>query len=291
MSSSAILALTIVSLIVLGAIFLLTTSRRADSKAALGTLSGETRARDRAARRAAKRGRATPDTLPLPPSGRAYEKAVVLARISTEIAVPASPSTPDLVRPAWDADAIGVSRRQFLNRGTITMFMLGLGGFGGACLVFLWPTGVSGFGSKINLGKVDDILAEIDAKKVPFYTASGRTYLVPYPKSGLVKAKGVYSGGVLTGMESGVVALYQKCPHLGCKVPWCESSQWFECPCHGSQYNRVGEKKGGPAPRGMDRFAVSVDAGNVIVDTGARTNGPAIGVNTSGQEAEGPHCV
>ena len=54
--------------------------------------------------------------------------------------------------------------------------------------------------------------------------------------------------------EQGIVALYQKCPHLGCRVPECVTSQWFECPCHGSQYNQVGEKKGGPAPRGMDRF-------------------------------------
>jgi cytochrome b6-f complex iron-sulfur subunit len=74
-------------------------------------------------------------------------------------------------------------------------------------------------------------------------------------------------------------------------VPWCATSQWFECPCHGSQYNRVGEKKAGPAPRGLDRFAVSVSGGVVTVDTAARTEGPAIGVNTTGQEAEGPHCV
>jgi cytochrome b6-f complex iron-sulfur subunit len=87
------------------------------------------------------------------------------------------------------------------------------------------------------------------------------------------------------------VALYQKCPHLGCRVPECKTSQWFECPCHGSQYNRVGEKKGGPAPRGMDRFAVTIVNNNVIVDTGAITLGPAIGTNTTGQEAEGPHCV
>ena len=37
--------------------------------------------------------------------------------------------------------------------------------------------------------------------------------------------------------------------------PSATSSRWFECPCHGSQYNQVGEKKGGPAPRGMDRFS------------------------------------
>ena len=93
-------------------------------------------------------------------------------------------------------------------------------------------------------------------------------------------------------MELGLVALYQKCPHLGCRVPSCPSSGWFECPCHGSQYNRVGEKKAGPAPRGMDRFPVTVSAnGDVTVDTGTVVDGPPIGTNTTGQEAEGPHCI
>ena len=104
-----------------------------------------------------------------------------------------------------------------------------------------------------------------------------------------------YAGlACLPGMEEGIVALYQKCPHLGCRVPECKTSQWFECPCHGSQYNRVGEKKGGPAPRGMDRFPVVVSPdGSVVVDTaGAKiVQGPPIGTNTTGQEAEGPHCV
>ena len=53
----------------------------------------------------------------------------------------------------------------------------------------------------------------------------------------------------------------------------------------------MGEKKAGPAPRGMDRFSVTVTNGNVIVDTGTVFDGPAIGINTTGQEAEGPHCV
>ena len=92
--------------------------------------------------------------------------------------------------------------------------------------------------------------------------------------------------------QYGLVALYQKCPHLGCRVPQCDTSRWFECPCHGSQYNQVGEKKGGPAPRGMDRFSISVDAASIVsVDTGTVCPGPAIGTNTTGQEAEGPHCI
>ena len=116
-------------------------------------------------------------------------------------------------------------------------------------------------------------------------------YITAYPRSAADAAAGAYSGGVLDGMREGVVALYQKCPHLGCRVPWCKTSQWFECPCHGSQYNRVGEKKGGPAPRGMDRFPVSISGGVVTVDTGTVVQGPPIGTDTTGQQAEGPHCA
>ena len=75
-------------------------------------------------------------------------------------------------------------------------------------------------------------------------------------------------------------------------MPECKSSQWFECPCHGSQYNRVGEKKAGPAPRGMDHFVVTVgSSGDVVIDTSRVITGAAIGTNTTGQEAEGPHCI
>jgi cytochrome b6-f complex iron-sulfur subunit len=75
-------------------------------------------------------------------------------------------------------------------------------------------------------------------------------------------------------------------------VPFCETSQWFECPCHGSKYNRVGEKKAGPAPRGLDHWPMTIDGDSVTIDTaGTAINGPPIGTNTTGQEPEGPLCV
>jgi len=169
---------------------------------------------------------------------------------------------------------------------------LALTAFGGACLSMLWPSLSGGFGAKIKVGKLDEIMSQIAEKKEPFYYAAGRFYINPYPKDDAPKAKGIAAySAVLEGYQDGVVALYQKCVHLGCRVPWCKTSQWFECPCHGSQYNRVGEKKGGPAPRGLDRFIVSVDGGSIVVDTKAVIPGPPIGTNTTGQEAEGPHCI
>ena len=190
-----------------------------------------------------------------------------------------------------DEEELGVSRRQFLNRGLLTTVGFSVAGFGAACLGFLWPTGTGGFGGKVGAGKTSDIISDIQSTSAPFYVPEARAYIVQYPKADLPAAKKVYSPITYAGMEQGFVALYQRCVHLGCRVPWCPSSQWFECPCHGSKYNRVGEKKAGPAPRGLDRFAFTIDGGEMTINTGIIEIGPPIGTNTTGQQQEGPLCV
>lgn len=95
----------------------------------------------------------------------------------------------------------------------------------------------------------------------------------------------------LTRVEDELLALYQKCPHLGCRVPFCDSSGRFECPCHGSIFNRKGEYLDGPAPRGMDRFPVATEEGQVLVDTGTVIDGPAPGVLTMTGEPAGVSCL
>jgi cytochrome b6-f complex iron-sulfur subunit len=142
----------------------------------------------------------------------------------------------------------------------------------------------------IPIGSTADVDTKIDEGQGFAYYPEGRMWVTHYPATALGAARGVYTQE-LEGMEAGYTALYQKCVHLGCRVPECTSSQWFECQCHGSQYNRNGEKKGGPAPRGLDRFPLAVTNGNVSVNTGIIITGPPIGTNTTGQEAEGPHCV
>ena len=67
--------------------------------------------------------------------------------------------------------------------------------------------------------------------------------------------------------------------------------EWFECPCHGSKYSGVGEYELGPAPRGMDRFTVTVDGDAVMVDTSAIVLGPPKGTDTTGQARQGAFCV
>ena len=275
------IVLAIVVLVVLAGVVLLTAMRRNDANRAIGELSRETKKRDR---ELATTGAAV--------SGRDVERAAVLERrgVSTELV--AVSSAPPAVFVPPDEETIGVTRRQFFNRSIVLMMMASLGAFGASCLAFLWPpSSAAGFGGKIKVGRIDDILADIKASSGFLYKPEGRMWITEYPTGSLEKARNVYSAPELAGMEHGVVALYQKCPHLGCRVPNCNTSQWFECPCHGSQYNQVGEKRGGPAPRGMDRFVMSVTEDILTVDTGTVIQGPAIGTNTTGQEAEGPHCV
>jgi len=287
MTTSTILIIAFVVLVALGIVMVFATTRSRDRATAVGALSRETRKRDRSkgGSAAASTGAGTTAA-----TGKEVERSAAVERAGGGTLVETKPA-PLAIRQPLDPEAYGVTRRQFFNRGITAMFALGLAGFGTTTIAFLWPSLSGGFGTKIKAGKLEDILRQINDTKTPFYVPEGRFYINPYPTDDVDKAKKVYTGAVLTGMESGVVALYQKCVHLGCRVPWCKSSQWFECPCHGSQYNRVGEKKGGPAPRGLDRFGVAVEGGVVVVDTGNRALGPSIGTNTTGQEQEGPHCA
>ncbi len=281
MSPGTIILIAVPVLIVLAGVLLFASARRRDTDSAQGVLSSETARRDRGPVELSEADR--------PVSGREVERAAVVAR--REAATPVKVAEPPVAWVPPDEDTVGVTRRQFFNRSIVVSFALGLTTFSAGMLAFLWPSGTGGFGSKITVGKLSDIFAAIDEGDGFAYYPEGRMWVTRFPEEALGKAEAVYTPSELAGMEAGVVALYQKCPHLGCRVPQCLSSQWFECGCHGSQYNRVGEKKGGPAPRGMDRFAMTVDGEVLTVDTGTVIDGPPIGTNTTGQEAEGPHCV
>lgn len=81
----------------------------------------------------------------------------------------------------------------------------------------------------------------------------------------------------ITRVNQELFAITQKCPHLGCRVPYCEASGRFECPCHGSVFNLAGEWMSGPAPHGMDRYPIRIESGRVEVDTSEPMPGPPLG--------------
>jgi cytochrome b6-f complex iron-sulfur subunit len=181
-----------------------------------------------------------------------------------------------------------MSRREFFRRSLVASLLVYGAQFGGASLAFLWPSLKGGFGSVINAGKLQEIQKAIADTEQPVYSGTGRFYIVAY--NGRATDDVDYEAEGLTAQ--GVMPLYQRCVHLGCRVPFCQRSQWFECPCHGSKYNTAGEYKLGPAPRSMDRFRVQIsESGDVLVDTSEVILGPPRGTDTLRRPQSGPFCV
>lgn len=209
---------------------------------------------------------------------------------------PVAPAEPELVV----ADVVryeevseeeqGVNRRSFLKRAMGSLFGFWAAGMGIAYLSFMWPKVQGGFGSDIDAGSVDDILAQVlnsDGTVSPLFVPEARSWVVPLAEDS-VSGSQFESNNTVAG---GLVALYQTCVHLGCRVPWCTSSQGFECPCHGSKYNRAGEYFAGPAPRNLDRFVVAVtDSGRFIISTGSLVS-TARAQDKSVAYPQGPSCI
>jgi cytochrome b6-f complex iron-sulfur subunit len=223
--SSIILILAILGLLALAAVAILAEGRRRAT--GTGRLSRETRRRDRS--------EPPPDTAPPVSESESTELAELddearqRAQDARQALEPVGERAPVEYVPV-EEEELGITRRQFFNRGILTGLGIFAAGMGAAMLGFLWPSSAGGFGAKITVGTEDDAKQAFD-KKIPFYNAGARTYITPYPKDDVAKAKAVYDPRIVAGMEKGYVALYQKCVHLGCRVPWCETSQWFECPC------------------------------------------------------------
>lgn len=168
-----------------------------------------------------------------------------------------------------------ISRRGFMRR------MLGWGvgllslEFLAGTFAFTWPNITEGLGGKIAIGTAADILAAEPLWRdgLPYIYQKANLFIVNVPAA---ESRVEGTGQKVDDPGPDVLALWRTCPHLGCQIPQlCQASQWFECLCHGSKYTILGERRAGPAPRGMDRFEVTIDEnGAYVADTSVVIGGP-----------------
>jgi cytochrome b6-f complex iron-sulfur subunit len=175
----------------------------------------------------------------------------------------------------------GLSRRQLMRTALGTAVGLWLLEVSAGTLGFIWPNLSGGFGGKLLIGTLDDVKTQNSTLPIdegfPAYYSFARSFIMLVDPAQQRFIPGEDTTGDGTALN--VRALYQRCPHLGCKPNPCLKNFWLECPCHGSRYDRLGTKvdgaQYGPAPRSMDRFSVSVDGdGALTIDTGKITLGP-----------------
>ncbi len=175
----------------------------------------------------------------------------------------------------------GLSRRTLIRRAVGAGVGLWLLEVTAGTLGFLWPNLAAGFGGKLPIGTLEEVKTANSSLPIeegfPAYFAQARAFVILIDPAQQRFIAGEDTTGDGTALN--VRALYQRCPHLGCKPNPCEKNFWLECPCHGSRYDRLGIKADGaqygPAPRGMDRFSIAVDGGGILtIDTGKITLGP-----------------
>lgn len=113
-------------------------------------------------------------------------------------------------------------------------------------LVFIKPRATYGAPNRFSIGKPED-----------------------FP-SGTRIALGEHNICVVRDGEK-LCAISTVCTHLGCIIGVSETG--FACPCHGSRYDQDGNVTGGPAPKPLPWYQLSVAPnGEIEVDKGTEVN-------------------
>lgn len=213
-----------------------------------------------------------PKPAPRPKVEKAAGAAVVASSGSGALVTAGGPPAIVVVRP----EPVGVqlpevSRRKVLLIGFWSAMGATMLGIVATIINSLYPRDVAGFGGTVFVGSVDQLAP---GKKL--HNLDAKAWIVRFDAEQARRNN---------AQEGAIMALYHKCVHLGCTVPYRADfsredprngetyAGWFLCPCHGSTYSDGGVRVFGPAPRSLDTFALTIDGGKMTVNTGKITTG------------------
>jgi menaquinol-cytochrome c reductase iron-sulfur subunit len=81
-----------------------------------------------------------------------------------------------------------------------------------------------------------------------------------------IRETALRSAWAIKHSSSEVTVFSPICPHLGCGYNWDPQTEHFECPCHGSVFDRDGKVLAGPAPRPLDTLPAKIEDGELWVE-------------------------
>ena len=213
-----------------------------------------------------------PKPAPRPKVDKAAEAAVVASSGSGALVTAGGPPAIVVVRPEPAGVQLPeVSRRKVLLIGFWSAMGATMLGIVATIINSLYPRDVAGFGGTVFVGSVDQLAP---GKKL--HNLDAKAWIVRFDAEQARRNN---------AQEGAIMALYHKCVHLGCTVPYRADfsredprngetyAGWFLCPCHGSTYSDGGVRVFGPAPRSLDTFALTIDGGKMTVNTGKITTG------------------
>jgi Rieske Fe-S protein len=156
-------------------------------------------------------------------------------------------------------------------------FMLGVLTVGGAAIALTYVGVIVRYLYPKSTGTPDLKVGLSDAGVVDPNT--GQTLAWANGVAGPFSYPTVADGSVVVGMfvekikadgpiaENNIRAVEQTCTHLGCPVAWSAADNRFECPCHGSQFNRNLSVYHGPAedPLWHHDFTLAPDGSSIVI--------------------------
>ena len=146
------------------------------------------------------------------------------------------------------AAGVPICRRAFLEKALKASLATWAAGLAFPAAAYLWPARSEGPGGSI----VKAGLAEsIAIGKATIIAAGGAPILIVRPSAGELRAFSAV------------------CTHLGCLVEWRSAKGDIYCPCHGGRFDLDGKVVGGPPPRPLPRYPVSVEKGQILVQVKA----------------------
>jgi cytochrome b6-f complex iron-sulfur subunit len=228
----------------------------AGAKAAVKDAAAPVAAKDTASILAAARKGTKPGPMT---KAEAATKAVAAPVAKKRIEVPPMPAKPDYARPMAVVAADGSTRRGFFSAAAGVLFgsSLAIGFTSLAVTHLMWLLGLARFmfpniliepPTRFKVGFPDSLSpGQVETKFIPQFGV----WIVRYEVDG----------------QPMVYALKSVCTHLGCTPNWLEAEQKFKCPCHGSGFYKDGINFEGPAPRPLERYAISLaEDGQLLVD-------------------------
>jgi cytochrome b6-f complex iron-sulfur subunit len=205
-----------------------------------------------AARKGAKPG-------PMTKAEAAAKAAPAAPTAKKKIEVPPMPAKPDYARPPTPVPGEVTARRGFFAAAAGVLFgsSLAIGFTSLAVTHLMWLLGFARF-------MFPNILIEPPTRfKVGFPDglSPGQVETKFIPQFGVWVVRYEYDGQPM------IFAIKSVCTHLGCTPNWLEAEQKFKCPCHGSGFYKDGINFEGPAPRPLERYAISLaEDGQLLVD-------------------------
>jgi cytochrome b6-f complex iron-sulfur subunit len=226
-------------------------AKPATKEAATAVVAKDTASILAAARKGTKPGPMT--------KAEAATKAVAAPAAKKRIEVPPMPAKPDYARPKAVVADDGSTRRGFFAAAAGVLFgsSLAIGFTSLAVTHLMWLLGFARF-------MFPNILIEPPTRfKVGFPDglSPGQVETKFIPQFGVWVVRYEFDGQPM------IYAIKSVCTHLGCTPNWLEAEQKFKCPCHGSGFYKDGINFEGPAPRPLERYAISLsEDGQLLVD-------------------------